>query len=129
MVSMYASSNTGASEVMNAYNVTRERPLIEQGEIADNFWTRLRGLIGHRPLEAGKGLMIRPCNSVHSFFMSFPIDVVYVSNSGEVVGLASELRPYRIGPIVRQAGLVLELPAGTIVETGTQVGDRVVVEC
>lgn len=114
---------------MKAHNVTRNQTLIEQGRIADNAWTRLRGLIGHRPLEAGEGLMIKPCNSVHMFFMRFPIDVVYVSDSGEVVGLAPELRPYQIGPIVREASFVLELPAGTIEDTATQLGDRVVVEC
>lgn len=113
---------------MQAYNVTRGRPLVERGNVADNFWTRLRGLIGHRPLEPGEGLMIKPCNSVHTFFMSFPIDVVYVSDEGAVVGLALALAPYRIGPIVRKAKFVLELPAGTIKETRTQVGDEISVK-
>ncbi len=116
------------SRTMNAFNVTRNRTLIERGEVADNAWTRLKGLIGHRPLKAGEGLMIQPCNSVHTFFMRFPIDVVYVSEAGEVVGLAQRLMPYRIGPIVRGASFVLELPAGTIEQTKTQRGDRVVVE-
>lgn len=110
--------------MMTAYNVTRDQCLIERGRVADGFWTRLRGLIGHRPLEAGEGLMIKPCNSVHTFFMGFPIDVVYVCDAGEVVGLAPELAPYRMGPIVREARLVLELPAGTIADTGTQIGDE-----
>ncbi len=113
---------------MNAHNVTRDRTLIEQGEVADTVWTRLKGLIGHRPLEAGEGLMIKPCSSVHMFFMRFPIDVVYVSEAGEVVELAPNLQPWRIGPIVRKAKFVLELPAGTIAETGTQVGDVVAVK-
>jgi len=114
---------------MNAYNVTRNQTLIEQGAIADSVWSRLRGLIGHRPLEAGQGLMIRPCNSVHTFFMGFPIDVLFVSEEGAVVGLAKKVAPYRIGPVVRQAKFVLELPAGMIEKTATQPGDRVVVEC
>jgi hypothetical protein len=60
--------------------------------------------------------------------MRFPIDVVFVSADGKVVGLVPELPPCRIGPIVREASFVLELPAGTIAETGTQVGDRIVVD-
>ena len=116
----------GIATAMNAYNVTRNQMLIERGTVADNAWSRLRGLIGHRPLEAGEGLMIRPCNSVHTFFMSFPIDVVYVSDSGEVVGLAQRLTPNRVGPIVRKASFVLELPAGTIEDTATQLEDRLV---
>ncbi len=112
---------------MNAYNVTRNQTLVTRGTIADNVWSRLRGLIGHRPLEAGEGLMIKPCNSIHTFFMGFPIDVVYVSEDGEVVGLAERLVPYRIGPIVRKASFVLELPAGTIANTATQPGDRIII--
>lgn len=113
---------------MRAYNVTQNCTLIERGEVADSVWTRLRGLIGHRPLEEGEGLMITPCNSVHTFFMRFPIDVVYVTAGGEVVGLAERLSPFRIGPIVRRARFVLELPAGTVARTGTRLGDRIVVQ-
>jgi hypothetical protein len=113
---------------MRAYNVTRNRTLIQQGAVAENAWTRLKGLIGHGPLEAGEGLMIRPCNSIHTFFMRFPIDVLFVAEDGEIVGLAESLRPYRIGPIVRTAQFVLELPAGTIEDTATEPGDRVTVE-
>lgn len=112
---------------MEAYNVTRDRHLIEKGKVADSFWTRLRGLIGHDPLEAGEGLMIKPCKSVHMFFMRYPIDVIYVSGSGKVVELAPELQPNRVGPVVREASFVLEVPAGTIARTGTQVGDQVIV--
>jgi len=113
---------------LKVYNVTRSCVLIEHGEVADNIWTRLRGLIGHRPLRDGEGLMITPCNSVHTCFMRFPIDVVYVTEDGEVVGLAQQLHPFRIGPIVRRARFVLELPAGTIAKTGTQIGDRIAVQ-
>ena len=113
---------------LRVYNVTRKRALMERGAVADGFWTRLRGLIGHRPLRDGEGLMITPCNSVHTFFMGFPIDVVYVTADGEVAGLAEELPPFRIGPIVRRARFVLELPAGTVAKTGTRVGDRIVVQ-
>ena len=113
---------------LRAYNVTRNCTLIEHGAVADGFWARLRGLIGHRPLRDGEGLMITPCNSVHTFFMGFPIDVVYVTADGEVAGLAEKLSPFRIGPIVRRARFVLELPAGTVARTGTQLGDRIVVQ-
>lgn len=113
---------------MKVHNVTRNQYLIEDGEVADTFWTRLRGLIGHVPLEAGEGLMIEPCNSVHMFFMGFPIDVVYVSDAGEVVGLAPNLQPWRVGPIVREASFVLELPAGIVEQTGTETGDQILLE-
>ena len=113
---------------MRVYNTTRNRTLILHGQMATTRWERLRGLIGHPPLRHGEGLLIAPCRSVHTFFMGFPIDVVFVSADGEVVGLAPDLRPFRIGPIVREASFVLELPAGTIAETETQVGDRIVLK-
>ncbi len=113
---------------MKAYNVTRNQILIERGRIASNPWTRLRGLIGHRPLAPGEGLLITRCHSVHTFFMGFPIDVVYVSKDGQVVGVAPHLVPQRIGPIVRGASFVLELPAGTIAVTDTRPGDHILIE-
>lgn len=115
------------NETIVAYNTTRNQTLIERGTVAGSAWSRLRGLIGHRPLEAGEGLMIVPCNSIHTFFMGFPIDVLFVSPVGTIVGLAEKVAPHRIGPIVRQAKFVLELPAGTIERTATQPGDRVMV--
>ena len=113
---------------MNAYNVTRGQALVERGAVADTAWSRLRGLIGHRPLESGEGLMITPCSSIHTFFMGFPIDVVFVAEDGEIVRVVERVVPNRIGPISRRAAFVLELPAGTIRETGTQTGDRLIVE-
>jgi uncharacterized membrane protein (UPF0127 family) len=113
---------------MRAVNLTRNAVLVEHGEIADTCLTRLRGLIGHPSLAPGQGLLISPCNSVHMFLMSFPIDVVFADRADQVVGLAPDLRPNRVGPIVRSARYVLELPAGTIARTGTQVGDQLAVE-
>lgn len=55
-------------------NATRGRTLVTNGRVADGYWTRLRGLIGSKPLEPGEGLLIVPCNSIHTHFMGFPID-------------------------------------------------------
>lgn len=109
-------------------NQTRATVLAERAAIARSWWARGRGLLGRRELPAGEGLIIRPCNSVHCFFMAFPIDVVYVDRYYRVVRLAPELRPNRIGPLVLSARDVIELPAGMITTTGTQVGDQLVVE-
>lgn len=109
-------------------NQTRGAVLAERAAIASSWWARGRGLLGRRALPPGEGLIIRPCNSVHCFFMAFPIDVVYVDRAYRVVRLAPELRPNRIGPLVLKARDVIELPAGTVAATGTQVGDQLVVE-
>ncbi len=105
-------------------NETRSQPLMHNGNVADNFWTRLKGLIGVRNLPAGEGLLIAPCSSVHTMFMSIPIDVLHVDRESTVVAMVPAMAPWRVGPIVRRSRYVVELPAGTIARTGTQVGDK-----
>jgi len=104
-------------------NTTRGKQLITDGQVADGSFTRLRGLLGRRGLEPGQGLMIVPCQSIHMFFMAFPIDVVYVSAEMEVVGIDHAIRPWRVGKPRPQSRFVLEVPAGTAKATGTQIGD------
>lgn len=109
-------------------NRTRDAVLASRLERATTWWSRARGLLGRRDLPTGAGLLIDPCNSVHCFFMAFPIDVVYIDRKRQVVALAADLRPNRIGPIVRRAHAVVELPAGTIARTSTRVGDQLDIE-
>ncbi len=58
-------------------NVTRAAVLVDRGRLANNFWTRLRGLMGVRDLPAGDGLLLKPANQIHTHFMAIPIDVLY----------------------------------------------------
>ena len=109
--------------MLRAENVTRKTTLIEQGRLADNPWTRFKGLIGAKALPPGDGLMIVPCNGVHCMFMSIPIDVLYVSAKDRVLAIDRGMRPWAIGRILRASRYVLELPAGQADSTGTQVGD------
>ncbi|HWP62975.1 MAG TPA: DUF192 domain-containing protein [Candidatus Binatia bacterium] len=116
-----------------ARNLTRERLLASDLEVAGSFWARFRGLMGRAALPPGRGLYL-PDNGIHMLFMRFPIDAVFLGRpepSGEcrVVAVRSNLRPWwGLVPYVRGAVAVLELPAGTIAATGTAVGDVVVVE-
>jgi uncharacterized membrane protein (UPF0127 family) len=106
------------------FNQTRGAALAARLERATTWWGRARGLLGRRELPAGEALLIDPCNSVHCFLMAFPIDVIYIDRDQRVVALARNLKPNRIGPIVPRARAVLELPAGVIEQTGTQIGDQ-----
>ncbi len=72
--------------------------------------------------------MIEPCRSVHTAFMRFAIDVITVDDVGRVVKLVSDLKPFRISGILRHAHAVVELPAGTIAESRTAVGDELAFE-
>jgi len=102
--------------------------LADDGRVADGFLSRLVGLIGHQPLTEGEGLLIVPCSSVHTCFMGFPIDVLYLDANLKVVGADCDLVPWRIGRFYRGARYVLELPKGTVQSTQTTVGDHLSIQ-
>lgn len=103
-------------------NVSRNRVLGRAVRKADSFWLRLRGLMFRRPLAEGEGLWIEPCNAVHTHFMRFPIDVIFLDRQHVVVHVIPAMAPWRFSPVIRQAMAVLELPAGA--SQGTAPGDR-----
>lgn len=107
-------------------NITRNSCLAQQAEIARTFRQRLVGLIGRPGLTAGEALILEPCQSVHMFFMRFPLDIVYLDRDGAVLRSVPDLAPGLVGPYVPGAQTVIELPAGTIENTGTKTGDRIV---
>ena len=113
---------------MRVFNRTRDAPLMTQGRVADTFWLRLRGLLGAAPLQEGEGLVLVGEKSIHTFFMGFPIDVVYVNKSGQVIRADSNMRPYRIGPFITQSAYVLEMPVGVIKRSNTCAGDQLELE-
>jgi len=110
---------------MKTWNATRGATLAENGRQATNWWTRGRGLLGTRTLPTGEGLLIAPCNSIHSFFMQYRFDAIFIDKRGKVVHLIRAMKPARMSRIVFAGHAVLELPAGTIEATGTQLGDEI----
>lgn len=110
---------------MTIENVTRGSTLATQARRAANFVTRARGLMMAPPLPNGGGLVIEPCNSIHMFFMRYPLDIVFLGKGGEVVFMYKGIKPWRMGRLVRGARLAIELPEGAIERSGTQVGDRI----
>ena len=125
---MPQTSEEQPAQAVRVENLTREQTLVSEGRVADGEWTRLRGLIGHDPLEPGQGLLIVPCSSIHTHFMSFPIDVLFVDKTQKVVGINERLKPWRFCRLFRNVRFVIELPAGTIEQTGTKPGDQLQVQ-
>lgn len=80
------------------------------------------------PLKDGSGLIIEPCNSIHMFFMRYPLDVVFLDREGRVVFMYEGIKPWRVGRIVKGAKVAVELPEGTIKQSKTQVGDTLVLK-
>jgi uncharacterized protein len=98
-------------------NLTRGRVLGTAVRRADTFGLRLLGLMFRQGLGAGEGLVIEPCSSVHSHFMRFPIDVLFLDAQWRVVHAIPAMAPWRFSPQVRGARRVLELAAGAAGET------------
>ncbi len=110
---------------MIARNVVRGRVLGDAIRSADTFVLRLKGLIRTEGLAAGEGLWISPCKGIHSFGMRYEFDALFLDGENRVTGLYKNFRRNRISGIFCTARGVLELPAGTLELTGTEVGDEV----
>ena len=104
-------------------NQTRDRGLAAAAGVADSSAERRTGLLKHTSLEEGDGLWIVPCEAVHTFWMKFPIDVVYLDRQRRVVKVRGRMAPWRMSGCWR-AHSVLELPAGLAERTGTSPGDQ-----
>ena len=113
-------------------NKTKDRVMGEHVMLADTFWKRLKGLLGTSSLPRGHGLIITPCNSVHTFGMAYPIDVLFVDRNHRIIKIVH--KDHRVLKIVENmgsgkmsmasgSGYVVELPAGTAQETECSVGD------
>ena len=96
--------------------------ICERCTIADTPLSRMRGLLGRRELGSDEGMLLRPAPSVQTFFMRFPIDVVFLDRNGVVVGVRPEVRPWR-SRSCRRARSTLELRAGEAGRRGVRVGD------
>jgi uncharacterized membrane protein (UPF0127 family) len=94
--------------------------------VADTVPSRMRGLLGRRSLDAGEGLLLRPAAAVHTAFMRFPIDAVFLDREMRVLDIAPNLRPWRMAGR-RRARAVIELSAGECARRGVQPGDRLAV--
>lgn len=110
---------------MKLINRSTNEQLAEEIGTAYSFWGRLRGLMFTKEIRAGCGLHIRPCKQIHSFFMNYSIDVLFVNDENVIVGVESHFPPYKIGRVYREASSVIELPAGTIEETQTEIGNQI----
>src|SRR5437764_11134063 len=103
-------------------NLTRDRPICV-GELADGPLLRMRGLLGREGLPAGEGMLITPAPGIHTAFMRFPIDALFLDRSMRIIDIVERLRPWRMASR-RQAHAVLELSAGECSRQGVEVGDR-----
>ncbi len=114
--------------MVQVVNQTRHAVLARRCEVARQFLSRGRGLMGRASLPPGSGLLIEPCSSIHMLFMRFPIDAVFVDRHHRVVALYPALPPWRLYAGHWRARYALELPIGVIAATQTEIGDQIALE-
>lgn len=110
-------------------NATTESIVCTQGFLANTFKTRLFGLLGRSGLDPGTGLLIRPSSGVHTFGMSFPIDIVSLDKRNCVIAAFEGIGPGTIRGLGLKTRSVLELPAGRIRECGIKPGHELIFGC
>lgn len=93
--------------------------------IAESLIQRSLGVIGRKSFGNSNGMLIKNTNSIHTFFVFFPLDLVFLSGDMEILHLTEGLKPFSISPIIWKAKHVLELPAGTIKKNNLKLGERI----
>ncbi len=105
-----------------------EKVLFEQCKIATNFFNRFMGLMGKTRLSHTEAIVFPKCNSIHTFFMLMPIDVLFVSGEGRVEEIKTELTPWKMVMPVKNAKHTVEMQANLAEKLGLKVGDSLSLE-
>jgi uncharacterized membrane protein (UPF0127 family) len=112
------------SRYVRIQNLTRDRVVAERCRVARTLRERTVGLLGTAQPAPGDGLLIERTQSIHMFFMRYPIDVVFVDGHARVTRCVARLRPWRVVWWARGARDCVELGVGTLAASATQVGDQ-----
>lgn len=110
--------------VITVRNITRQVDLGNKIQIATSLYERAVGLLFTDKLKAGEGLYISPCRSIHTFFMRYPIDVLFVDSHGKVLSQRS-YHPWSVSGVHLKSQAALELPHGILARSRTRVGDHI----
>jgi uncharacterized membrane protein (UPF0127 family) len=116
--------NQNSGSRLRIQNLTQNTEIASCAEVADTASARNKGLLGRSSLPDGGGLWITPCESVHTFFMKFPIDLVYIDRNKVVKKVRNRVGPWRLSACF-SAHSILELPAGAAERSQTRCGDQI----
>ena len=108
--------------IMKRAEVFFKDKLVCEADVANGFFSRLRGLMWKSPIE--RGLLLMPCSDIHTFCMKERIDVVFLSEEGKVLRFIEAMEKNKMSGMVKGAKNVLELPANTFLNSGANVGDE-----
>ena len=110
-----------------AFNISRQSFISLGVTIADSPLARLRGLLGKMRMKSNEALWVVPSRGIHTIGLMFSIDVIYLDATRRVIALVESLAPLRVAPIHLRCASVLQLPARSICDSGTQIGDDLLI--
>lgn len=106
-------------------NIDTEEIISKTVIVANHFLARLKGLMFTRELPPESSMFIYPCSGIHTFFMNYNIDVLYLDINNKILAVDEDMRPGRVGRIIKGAVAVVELPSGRIGQKKTKIGQTV----
>src|SRR3990172_4184309 len=112
--------------MFRVWNESKRTEVAQRVRVAADMWSRFWGLMGRRSLPEGHGLLLRPSSSIHTAFMRFTIDVVFLDKEDRVVKVAPQVKPFRVASALGGAHSALELPAGAAAQARVEQGDQLV---
>ena len=114
---------------MKVYKTTDSNAelLADQLDLADSFFARAKGLLGRKTIQENQGLWIKPCRDIHTFFMSFSIDCIFLDRKMQIVKIATDVSPFKmVGPYWKSSS-VMEFKSGFVETKRLKVGDQLYV--
>lgn len=111
------------SKFVKAINTTKNIVIVSRVRVANNPVTRFLGLLPESHLPEDDGLLLVPCRSIHSYFMRFIFDAVFIDKTNKVVHLIENMKPWTASSYIWKSKKVLELPAGTISRKSIEIND------
>lgn len=110
------------------YNITKKNMVVENLKIAKNFKERFWGLMFKKKMAVNEGLMLLGCNGIHTCFMRFAIDVVFMDIDHQVISIKEKIKPWHNSGLIRKAYMTLELPEGTVSKKDISIGDILILD-
>ena len=109
---------------MKCFNLTTGKVIARDLKMVDTFFGRLRGLLATTSLKEGSGIVLKPCTQIHTFFMLFSIDVIFVDKDFNVIYVIEEMKPWRLSPLLLKSLYTIELAAGAL-KGSVKAGDKI----
>lgn len=103
-------------------NKTTNTIISENVIVANSFFKRLKGLMFTKDLSYESAMHIIPCNEIHTFFMNYSIDVLYLDRNNTIVAMDEDLKPRKVGKFIKNAKSVVEIPSGKIRNLNLKIG-------